>query len=123
LSDVKVAVDSPSNKFTKVSAIGILGSLMTGSLKDINFATNIYDNLLLAIPFLSVLIIEVFIWFWLCIKPSSAATYSYRRSLNKKKNKIKKEMRDKHISDGHRQNLQKLYDKTSQEYLNSFNEN
>ena len=123
MSDNKVAADSPSNKFTKVSAIGILGSLMTGSLKDIDFTADTYDTLLLTIPFLSVLIIEVFIWFWLCIKPSSATTYAYRRSLNKKKNKIKKEMRDTHISDEHRQNLQKLYDKTSQEYLNSFNEN
>jgi len=81
------------------------------------------DYLLLTIPFLSVVIVEVVIFGWLCIKPSSAATYAYRKSLNNKKKKIKTEMKDKHISDEHRQKLQKLYDKASQDDIDSFDAN
>lgn len=105
---------------TIITGTGFVGAMLTGHLSTYTLDESLKENLLLGIPVLSIFLVQIIIWIYSVLKPENAGTIAYRCSLKKQQKQIEKSLKSTVISATHKQELQKMYDKSSKDLADSY---
>ena len=91
-------------------SVGFLGALITATL---NIGCPLKEQLLLAVPFTSVLIVSLVSWFFILLKFPNAEAIQSRRNIKSKMKSIDAEMKSENVSSEAKTQLQGQRDKLS----------